>query len=119
LIENWETGADSYLLLLRKAQRERGVFSVIMTDMAQHRTKRDKINAQIHRLENIKLYSLSELDSAPVSKRSPEVESSKRNSVASSKQPNSQQSIDLHYVKIDLQRTFLSFVLVLALLPDD
>lgn len=78
--------------------------------MAQHRTKKDKMNAQIHRVENSKLYSLTEIDSSQTKTTLP------ASAIKKIEKKPSVASINMSYVKTDLTRTAVSLGIVLVLL---
>lgn len=70
--------------------------------MAQHRSKEDKHAAQIHRMENMKLYSLKTIGD-PI--------------VATAEKPLADKlGINMTIVRNDLIRTFISTAIVLLLL---
>lgn len=76
--------------------------------MAQHRTKHDKITAQIHRMENAKMYSLQEIVTGNKKNSSPGVPI--KNSISE------KEAFQLKFVKTDLTRTALSTLVIFILL---
>jgi hypothetical protein len=97
-IENWENDSLRLSTLCSK----------MLITMAQHRTKKDKVNAQTHRMENMKMYSLQEIDTAAKNYTS---SVPKKNNTISEKE-----AFQLKFVKIDLTRTLLSTITILVLL---
>lgn len=75
--------------------------------MGQHRTKREKVEAQVHRLEKTHQYSLSDLGvslgSAP-------------SSAATHTLKTEPQNEDLKYTLTDLRKTLISTIVVFAML---
>lgn len=76
--------------------------------MAQHRTKKEKMTAQVHRIENTQLYSLSELNTEPNSKDSTSIQKNVKNNLETQQ--------NLSFVKKDLLRTAISLAVVVTLL---
>lgn len=76
--------------------------------MAQHRTKQDKMKASIHRVENSKLYSLSDIN---VSKNTTPIHSK-----LVSEKTKAFTGLNVKAVRVDLMRTGISLAIVLVLL---